>query len=549
MYAQLSGTQLTSACPGSWCEALKYNICSTAVLFHAQSRLSSNLPLSSNPSLYSNLPLCYNPPAPLQPPLSSNLPLPSTPPLSSNPPLSNSGLPQKSLVTRSADISVMLALRNSLSGAPASWNGSADPCSSWSRITCSGSPAAVVALDLGGQGVSGTLGAGTLALSSLQTLNLSINALSGTLPAGWGGLTAASATLKYLDVSANQFSGSIPTSTSALTALTAISLSSNLLGGSISPLIALPNSVTVGLSGNYGLCGVASGPLLTASTAGTGVGSASCNTTNSWEALAMRQLRDALIDVSGLILSTWAGDDPCAAGVAWTGVTCSSSGSGGGGGGGAGGSSPGGSGSGSGTSQSSSLASIVALALPAVLAGTLPAFALQKLTALTSLQLTSTLISSTLPSTLAFMTSLQALQLLSNSLSGCEGMRDLSSVHICLGLLLPLPHLAHPGFLPSALCQWVCGRSPASPQYRWRVTRCAPPSASRWAGPLPPIVFFDNNVMPSSISHLHRTARLQFSGSLPQALSALTLLQSLVRALLILPPTIVASSTRKFTTR
>ncbi|CAH8363521.1 unnamed protein product [Eruca vesicaria subsp. sativa] len=84
-----------------------------------------------------------------------------------------------------------------------SWKGN-DPCDGWIGITCSGSNVTVV--NLGRQGLKGTISPSFAELSSLETINLSNNNLNGSIPEE---LTKLSK-LRTLDVSNNDISGELP---------------------------------------------------------------------------------------------------------------------------------------------------------------------------------------------------------------------------------------------------------------------------------------------------------------------------------------------------
>eukprot|EP00250_Pteridium_aquilinum_P013221 c21209_g1_i1 orf=545-3679(-) len=99
---------------------------------------------------------------------------------------------------------------------------------------------AVVALDLSGQGLQGSILPNSVAaLHSLTSLNLSNNLLSGELPDDLGNLS----NLKYLDLSRNRFTGPIPSSLSGLRSLLHLNISSNELLGSMPLELSSLNSL------------------------------------------------------------------------------------------------------------------------------------------------------------------------------------------------------------------------------------------------------------------------------------------------------------------
>ncbi|KAH7426380.1 hypothetical protein KP509_11G099100 [Ceratopteris richardii] len=100
--------------------------------------------------------------------------------------------------------------------------------SSFCGVSCMGG--VVVALDLSGQSLEGTIPSKSIALlHSLTFLNLSRNSLSGELPDDLGDLS----NLKALDLSHNLFTGVIPVSLGRLRSLLHLNISSNYLNGSI----------------------------------------------------------------------------------------------------------------------------------------------------------------------------------------------------------------------------------------------------------------------------------------------------------------------------
>ncbi|KAG5411546.1 hypothetical protein IGI04_007865 [Brassica rapa subsp. trilocularis] len=103
-------------------------------------------------------------------------------------------------------VSTLLSVAESL-GYPVklatSWKGN-DPCNSWLGITCSGSNVTVV--NLGRQGLTGTISPSFAKITSLETINLSDNYLTGSIP---NELTTLPK-LKTLDVSDNNIYGDVP---------------------------------------------------------------------------------------------------------------------------------------------------------------------------------------------------------------------------------------------------------------------------------------------------------------------------------------------------
>ena len=102
------------------------------------------------------------------------------------------------------------------------------PLGDWYGVTTD-SAGRVLALDLPGNGLVGTIPSELGRLSKLTRLWLSGNELSGSIPAALGNLTA----LKDLDLSNNQFTGPIPRELGNLPKLTDLNLSRNQFNGSL----------------------------------------------------------------------------------------------------------------------------------------------------------------------------------------------------------------------------------------------------------------------------------------------------------------------------
>ncbi|PNT24109.1 hypothetical protein POPTR_008G117000v4 [Populus trichocarpa] len=144
------------------------------------------------------------------------------------------------------------------------WNG--DPCAptswdAWEGVTChpnKDETALVISqIDLGSQGLKGSISEQITLLSDLLSLNLSTNSLGGTLPSGLG-----QQSLVRLDLSNNQFSGPIPESLASAIHLQLVLLNGNLLEGRVpEELYSIGvHGGAIDLSGNKGLCGVPSLP-------------------------------------------------------------------------------------------------------------------------------------------------------------------------------------------------------------------------------------------------------------------------------------------------
>lgn len=107
--------------------------------------------------------------------------------------------------------------------------GSSSALSSWRGVTISPVSGRVIALDLYGQDLAGTLSPGLGRLSELVSLGLGDNTLSGPIPPELGELTD----LAVLNLSRNRLSGSIPPELGWLANLVQLSLYENDLTGPI----------------------------------------------------------------------------------------------------------------------------------------------------------------------------------------------------------------------------------------------------------------------------------------------------------------------------
>ncbi|KAJ0988932.1 hypothetical protein J5N97_007288 [Dioscorea zingiberensis] len=121
-----------------------------------------------------------------------------------------------------ADADVITALAQSLGNTPASWKAGSDPCSSkWEGIVCDSS-GAVTDINLGSKSLTGTLPSTLNQLSSLKSLQLQQNKISGSLPSlsGLGSLQSVS-------LYGNSFTSMPDRFFSGLTSIQKISLDDN----------------------------------------------------------------------------------------------------------------------------------------------------------------------------------------------------------------------------------------------------------------------------------------------------------------------------------
>ncbi|GAB4821244.1 hypothetical protein N2152v2_008290 [Parachlorella kessleri] len=135
----------------------------------------------------------------------------------------------------SEEDTLLLEFKGSLvdsKGALRSWQPGTNPCKgrAWAGVTCSGS-GRVVAINLSGAGLGGTLSASLGGLTSLQELSLANNQFEGPLPLAWASLGSGQAYL--INLSGNQLTGTLPSTWGVQTLLFHLRLSSNALEGTL----------------------------------------------------------------------------------------------------------------------------------------------------------------------------------------------------------------------------------------------------------------------------------------------------------------------------
>ncbi|ONI09389.1 hypothetical protein PRUPE_5G235500 [Prunus persica] len=128
-----------------------------------------------------------------------------------------------------SDRAALLALRSAVGGRTLLWNvNQPTPCS-WAGVKCENNR--VTVLRLPGVALSGTIPSGIFGnLTSLRTLSLRLNALTGHLPSD----LSACVTLRNLYLQGNLFSGEIPQFLYSLPDLVRLNLASNNFSGEIS---------------------------------------------------------------------------------------------------------------------------------------------------------------------------------------------------------------------------------------------------------------------------------------------------------------------------
>ncbi|KAL9175060.1 hypothetical protein ABFS82_02G091300 [Erythranthe guttata] len=137
------------------------------------------------------------------------------------------------------DLLSLLAMRKAIdvdpNGALNSWNQTTNFCR-WNGITCGRRhPDRVVAINLGSEGLIGSLSPHIGNLSFLRIISLGNNSFNGRIPQEIGLLRR----LEYIEFSNNSFLGSIPKNMSQCKSLVYLNLINNNLSGNIPPEIGL----------------------------------------------------------------------------------------------------------------------------------------------------------------------------------------------------------------------------------------------------------------------------------------------------------------------
>ncbi|KAL1198421.1 Receptor-like protein 4 [Cardamine amara subsp. amara] len=178
--------------------------------------------------------------------------------------LENYAIVPADMATVPEQMTAMKALKDSLRVPDRmGWNG--DPCAptswnAWEGVACrtnpQGSALVIFQIDLGSQGLKGFISEQISLLTDLNSLNLSSNSLSGSLPSGLGHKSLVS-----LDLSNNLLTGPIPESLTT-SSLKLVLLNGNELQGQVPEEVYSVgvHGGIIDLSGNKGLCGVPSLP-------------------------------------------------------------------------------------------------------------------------------------------------------------------------------------------------------------------------------------------------------------------------------------------------
>ena len=133
-----------------------------------------------------------------------------------------------------ADAALLLTMQDSLTGDAAALGWSREtPVNEWGGVTVAGTPPRVVALNLSGAGLEGSLPPELAGLDGLVELRLGDNRLTGPIPAELGSLSR----LTVLALDDNRLQGAIPEELAALAGLSVLRLGGNRLEGCPPPAL------------------------------------------------------------------------------------------------------------------------------------------------------------------------------------------------------------------------------------------------------------------------------------------------------------------------
>ncbi|XP_030548481.1 leucine-rich repeat receptor-like serine/threonine-protein kinase BAM1 [Rhodamnia argentea] len=143
-------------------------------------------------------------------------------------------------------LSVKSAITDDPSSSLASWNASTSHCT-WLGVTCD-SRRRVVAIDISGLNLSGTLSGDLAHLHLLSNLSVAANQLSGPVPTQISALSG----LRLLNLSNNVFNGTFPKELSVLKRLQVLDLYNNNMTGELPLTVAdMPSLRHLHLGGNF----------------------------------------------------------------------------------------------------------------------------------------------------------------------------------------------------------------------------------------------------------------------------------------------------------
>ncbi|KAM1013098.1 hypothetical protein ACFX2C_043271 [Malus domestica] len=127
----------------------------------------------------------------------------------------------------STDKEALISFKSTTNLPPYFWDQSSSPCTNWTGVVCNKHGKRVVALDLSGLGLTGSISHHIGNLSFLHSLQLQNNKLTGTIPTQIFNLFR----LRSLNVSSNTIQGSLPSNITLMMALESLDFSSNNITG------------------------------------------------------------------------------------------------------------------------------------------------------------------------------------------------------------------------------------------------------------------------------------------------------------------------------
>ncbi|PQP93555.1 putative LRR receptor-like serine/threonine-protein kinase [Prunus yedoensis var. nudiflora] len=135
-------------------------------------------------------------------------------------------IPTPSIAT---DKRALISFKSGVSLPPSFWDQNSSPCTNWTGVACNKLGNRVVALNLSGLGLTGSISPHIGNLSFLRSLQLQNNKLTGNIPSQILHLFR----LTSLNLSSNTIQGPLPSNLTQLTALQTLDLASNNITGTL----------------------------------------------------------------------------------------------------------------------------------------------------------------------------------------------------------------------------------------------------------------------------------------------------------------------------
>ncbi|KAH0990013.1 hypothetical protein GBA52_001496 [Prunus armeniaca] len=127
------------------------------------------------------------------------------------------------------DKEALISFKSGVSLPPSYWDQNSSLCTNWTGVVCNKLGNRVVALQLSGLGLAGSISPHIGNLSFLRSLHLQNNKLTGNIPSQFLHLFR----LKSLNLSSNTIQGPLPSNMTQLIALQTLDLASNNITGTL----------------------------------------------------------------------------------------------------------------------------------------------------------------------------------------------------------------------------------------------------------------------------------------------------------------------------